>query len=51
MDDAIDRVPDAPHIHSALTVGTAQGVPTRALLIPLPVGQGSDDLDEALNLS
>ena len=45
MDDTIGRVPDAPHLHSALTVRTAQGVSPRALLIPLARGQGGDDLD------
>jgi hypothetical protein len=49
MDDTIDRVPDAPHVHSTLTVGTPQGVTPRALLIPLAVGQRGDNLDRFLN--
>ena len=49
MDDTIGRVPDAPHLHSALTVRTAQGVSPGALLIPLTVGQGSNDLDRPLD--
>jgi hypothetical protein len=49
MDDPIGWVPDAPHLHSALTVRTAQGVSPGALLIALPVGQGSDDLHGPLN--
>ena len=49
MDDPISRVPDAPHVHSALTVGTAQGVSPAALLIALAVGQGRDDLDRAFD--
>src|ERR1700675_1156601 len=42
-------MPDAPHPHPAPTVRTAQGVPTRALLVPLPGGQPSDDLHCALD--
>lgn len=49
MDDPIGRVPEAPHLHSALTVRTAQGVSPAALLIPLPVGQWGKDLDRALD--
>src|SRR6266705_6674502 len=45
----VDRVPDAPHVHSALTVGTPQGISTRALLVALPGGQPSDDLHGALD--
>src|SRR2546425_6462856 len=54
IDYPIGRVPDAPHPHLSLTMRTAQGVPPRALLIPLPVGQPGDDLhctpDHALDL-
>src|SRR5712692_1655061 len=54
MDHPIGRVPDTPHLHSAVTVRTAQGVSPAAPLIPLTIGQGSDDLnrplDEALDL-
>src|SRR5438445_2094312 len=39
IDHPIGRVPDAPHPHLSLTMRTAQGVPPRALRIPLPVGQ------------
>ena len=42
-------MPDAPHIHSALTVWTAQGVSTRALLVTLAVGHRCDDLDRSLD--
>ena len=42
-------MPDAPYLHRALTVRTAQGVSPTALLIALAVGQGSEDLDRALN--
>ena len=49
MDDPIGRVPDAPHLHSALTVWTAQRVSPAALLIALAVGQGRNDLDRALD--
>src|SRR5262249_14303739 len=38
------RVPDAPHPHLTLTVRTNQWVPTRALLIPLSIGQPGDNL-------
>src|SRR6266568_9165033 len=48
IDHPISRVPDAPHVHIALTVGTPQGISTRALLVALPVGQPSDDLHRAL---
>jgi hypothetical protein len=54
MDHAIGWVPDTPHPHVTVTVRTAQGVAPAALLIPLPIGQKSDDLhcplDDALNL-
>src|SRR5262249_20103848 len=49
MDDTIGRVPDAPYVHSALTVWTAQRVSTRALLVTLAVGQRGDDLDRSLD--
>lgn len=38
MDHPVGRVPYAPHPHLPPTVRTAQGVPTRTLGIPLPVG-------------
>ena len=49
MDDPIGRMPDAPHLHRALTVGTAQGVSPRTLLVTLAVGFRCDDLDRALD--
>src|SRR3989441_4451907 len=49
IDYPIGRVPDAPHPHLSLTMRTAQGVPPRALLIPLPVGQPGNDLNGSLN--
>ncbi len=49
MDDPIGRVPDAPHLHSALTVWTAQRVSPAALLIALAVGEGGNDLDRPLD--
>src|SRR3989449_2896332 len=49
IDHPVDRMPDAPHPHLTPTVRTDQGVPTRALLIPLPVGQPGDDLHRALD--
>src|SRR6266496_62479 len=48
IDDPVGRVPDVPHLHFALTVRTDQGVPSRALLITLSVGQPGDDLHRAL---
>jgi hypothetical protein len=45
MDEAIGRMPDAPHAHLPLTVRTAQGVSPAALLIALAVGPGGNDLD------
>src|SRR6266571_8617845 len=48
IDHAIFRVPDTPHPHCTLTVRTAQGVSTGALLIALAVGHGGDDLDRPL---
>src|SRR2546422_2450299 len=49
IDHPVGRVPDVPHLHFALTVRTDQGVPTRALLITLSVGQPGDDLHRALD--
>src|SRR6266702_475797 len=49
MDYPVGRVPDAPHPHLSLTMRTAQRVPPRALLIPLPVGQPGNDLNGALD--
>src|SRR2546427_10419940 len=49
IDHPIGRMPDAPHPHLTPTVRTDQGVPTRALLIPLPVGQPGNDLDGAFD--
>src|SRR5439155_24331972 len=37
IDHPIGRVPDAPHLHLCTTVGTAEGIAPRALLVPLPV--------------
>src|SRR5437879_3809099 len=37
IDHPISRVPDAPHLHLCTTVGTAEGIAPRALLVPLPV--------------
>src|SRR5437879_3766392 len=48
IDHPIGRVPDAPHRHLALTVGTPEGIASRALRIALPIGQPGDDLDSAL---
>ena len=42
-------MPDAPHLHRALPVGTAQGVSPRALLGTLTVGFRCDDRDRALD--
>src|SRR2546428_11485005 len=49
IDHPVGRVPDAPHVHRALTVGTPQGIAPRALLVPLPVGQPSDELHRTLD--
>src|SRR5712692_5199307 len=49
VDHPIGRVPDAPHPHLTPTVRTDQRVPTRALLVPLPVGQPGDDLHRSLD--
>jgi len=38
IDHPVGRVPDTPYSHLMPTVRTAQGVPPRALLIPLPIG-------------
>ena len=48
VDHPIGRVPDAPHLHLTLTVGTPEGIAPRALLVSLPVGQPGDDLDRPL---
>ena len=45
MDDARGWVPEAPHPQVALTVWTAQGVATAALLVALTGGHWGDDLD------
>src|SRR3989440_8531017 len=37
-DHPVGRVPDTPYSHLMPTVRTDQGVPPRALLIPLPIG-------------
>ena len=42
-------MPDAPHVHSPLTVWTAQGVSTHALLVTLAVGHRCNDLDRSLD--
>jgi hypothetical protein len=49
MDEAIRWMPDTPHAHLPLAVGTAQGVSPAALLIALAVGQGGNDLDRPLD--
>src|SRR6516162_736190 len=49
VDHAIGRVPYPPQPHFVLTIRTTQGVSPRALLVPLAVGQGSEDLDRALD--
>src|SRR5215510_13670679 len=38
IDHPIRWVPDAPHPHLTPTVRTDQGVPSRTLLVPLPIG-------------
>src|SRR5262249_54354028 len=38
IDHPIRWVPDAPHPHLTLTVRTDQRVPSRTLLVPLPIG-------------
>src|SRR5262245_3203768 len=45
VDDPIFGVPYFPDPHLRLAVRTAQRVAPRALLIPLPIGQGGDNLD------
>jgi hypothetical protein len=42
-------MPDTPDLHGAVTVRTAQGVPTRALLVALAVGHRCNDFDRALD--
>src|SRR5713101_10172452 len=49
IDDSVGWVPDAPYPHLTPTVRTDQRVPSRALLVPLPVGQPGDDLHRALD--
>ncbi len=49
MNEAIGRMPDAPHAHLMLTVRTAQGVPTRTLLVALAVGHRCDNLHRSLD--
>src|SRR5215470_12670462 len=49
VDHPIGRMPDAPHLHLTLTVGTPEGIAPRALLVPLSVGQPGDDLHRALD--
>src|SRR5215831_10036039 len=49
IDDAIGRMPDAPHAHLPLTVRTDQGISPSALLIALAVGHRSDDLARPLD--
>src|SRR5215813_14157818 len=49
IDHPVSRVPDAPQLHLSLTVGTPEGITPRALLIPLPIGQPSDNLPRAFN--
>src|SRR5215813_10154597 len=49
IDHPIRWVPDAPHPHLTPTVRTDQRVPSRTLLVPLPIGSSSDDLHRALD--
>jgi len=49
MNEAIGRMPDAPHAHLMLTVRTAQGVPTRTLLVALAGGHRCDNLHRSLD--
>src|SRR5882672_7555184 len=49
VDHPISRVPDAPHRHLALTVGTPEGTAPQALRIALPVGETGDDLDRSFD--
>src|SRR5262245_37841965 len=42
-------MPHAPHSHLSPTVRTYEGISTRALLVPLPVGQPGDELHRALH--
>src|SRR6266545_1622346 len=49
IDHPVGRVPDAPQSHFTSTVRTDQRVPSRALLVPLPVGQSGDDLHRTLD--
>src|SRR6266511_501632 len=49
IDHPIRWMPDTPHPHLTSTVWTDEGVPPRALLIPLSIGQPGDDLHRALD--
>src|SRR6266567_7464998 len=49
IDHPIGRVPDTPYPHLTLTVRTDQRVPSRTLLVPLPIGESGDDLHRALD--
>ena len=49
MDDAIRWLPDAPYLHVALAVRTAQRVPPRALLVALAVRHRRNDFDRPLD--
>src|SRR2546428_6752828 len=42
-------MPDTPHPHLTPTVRTDQRVPSRALLVPVPVVQAGNDLHRALD--
>jgi len=49
MDHAIGRVPYPPYAHLAVTVRTAQGVASGALLIALAAGQWGENFDRAFD--
>ena len=49
MDDAIRWLPDAPYLHVALAVRTAQRGPPRALLVALAVRHRRNDFDRPLD--
>jgi len=49
VDHPISRVPEALHPHLTPTVRTDQWIPTRALRVPLAVGQPGNDLHGALH--
>ena len=42
-------MPDTPDLHGVVTVRTAQGVPTRTLLVTLAVSHRCNDFDRALD--